>query len=243
MIGLMILLVAGIYLAAWVAIVIFSYNKTLKATQSKKQAFAVSAFFFLVMYLIPFWDVIPTLIAHKNYCNTQAGFWIYRRPEELIKENFDLNSDFFEGGFSSLYKDEIISSIDKNSYKLRDGSVIKESYSSNGNLRRIYIKKSSGESGYFINRNLLVINSSKWIFNDSILHREIRVENFSTRETIAHASNFWRGKGNSIFGVGASLNDIRKLFVLSWGNRQCLVDEEFASYEAKFNNFLEKYDH
>jgi hypothetical protein len=87
MIGLMILLVAGIYLAVWVAIVIFSYNKTLKATQSKKQAFAISAFFFLVMYMIPFWDLIPTLIAHKYYCNTEAGFWIYKTPQEWIAEN------------------------------------------------------------------------------------------------------------------------------------------------------------
>jgi len=83
----MILLVAGIYLTVWVAIVIFSYNKTLKATQSKKQAFAVSAFFFLVMYLIPFWDLIPTLVAHKYYCDAQAGVVVHKTPEQWRIEN------------------------------------------------------------------------------------------------------------------------------------------------------------
>lgn len=87
MIGLIILLVAGTYLALWIAVVLFSYRRALHKGYSKKKAFAVGGFFFLVMYLIPFWDLIPTLVTHKYYCNTQAGLTVYKTPEEWAKEN------------------------------------------------------------------------------------------------------------------------------------------------------------
>jgi hypothetical protein len=41
----------------------------------------------LVMYLIVFWDHVPTLVLHKYYCETEAGFWVYKTPEQWDKEN------------------------------------------------------------------------------------------------------------------------------------------------------------
>jgi hypothetical protein len=41
----------------------------------------------LVMYLIPFWDWIPTVAMHQYYCATEAGFWVYKTPEQWSKEN------------------------------------------------------------------------------------------------------------------------------------------------------------
>ncbi len=41
----------------------------------------------LVMYLIPFWDWIPTVAMHQYYCTTEAGFWVYKTPEQWKKEN------------------------------------------------------------------------------------------------------------------------------------------------------------
>lgn len=41
----------------------------------------------LVMYLIPFWDWIPTVLIHRYYCATEAGFWVYKTPEQWMKEN------------------------------------------------------------------------------------------------------------------------------------------------------------
>ncbi len=41
----------------------------------------------LVMYLIPFWDWIPTVVAHKYYCSTEAGFWVYKTPQQWKAEN------------------------------------------------------------------------------------------------------------------------------------------------------------
>ena len=39
------------------------------------------------MYLLVFWDHIPTLLLHKYYCATKAGFWVYKTPEQWKKEN------------------------------------------------------------------------------------------------------------------------------------------------------------
>lgn len=90
MIGLIIYLVIGVYLCLWAAVVVFSYRMTFKASQSKKKAFSVAIVFFLIMYLIPFWDLIPTLVMHKYYCSTQAGFWVYKTPDEWVTENSDI---------------------------------------------------------------------------------------------------------------------------------------------------------
>ena len=46
-----------------------------------------------IMYNLVFWDWIPTLIAHKYYCSTQAGFWIYKTPEGWQKENPEMKEN------------------------------------------------------------------------------------------------------------------------------------------------------
>lgn len=41
----------------------------------------------LVMYLIPFWDWLPTVATHQYYCAKDSGFWVYKTPEEWKAEN------------------------------------------------------------------------------------------------------------------------------------------------------------
>ena len=41
----------------------------------------------LVMYLIPFWDWIPTVAVHQYYCKTESGFWVYKTLDQWKKEN------------------------------------------------------------------------------------------------------------------------------------------------------------
>lgn len=45
-----------------------------------------------VMYNLVFWDWIPTLVAYKYYCNTQAGEVIYKPPEKWFQENSNLSA-------------------------------------------------------------------------------------------------------------------------------------------------------
>jgi hypothetical protein len=40
-----------------------------------------------VMYHLVFWDWIPTVVIHKYYCATEAGFWVYKTVDEWKAEN------------------------------------------------------------------------------------------------------------------------------------------------------------
>jgi hypothetical protein len=41
----------------------------------------------LVMYLIPFWDWLPTVAVHRYYCSKEAGFWVHKSVEQWKEEN------------------------------------------------------------------------------------------------------------------------------------------------------------
>jgi hypothetical protein len=41
----------------------------------------------LVMYLVPFWDWLPTVAVHKYYCAKDSGFWIYRTLDQWKLEH------------------------------------------------------------------------------------------------------------------------------------------------------------
>lgn len=41
----------------------------------------------LVMFLIPCWDWIPTVVANKYYCEKESGFWVYKTLEQWKAEN------------------------------------------------------------------------------------------------------------------------------------------------------------
>lgn len=42
---------------------------------------------FLVVFMAIFWDWIPTVVAHKYYCSTEAGFWVYKTVDQWKAEN------------------------------------------------------------------------------------------------------------------------------------------------------------
>ena len=41
----------------------------------------------LLMFLIPFWDWLPTVAAYQYYCATKSGFWVYKSVDQWKKEN------------------------------------------------------------------------------------------------------------------------------------------------------------
>jgi hypothetical protein len=41
----------------------------------------------LVMYMIPFWDWIPTVATHQFYCAKDSGFWVYKTLDQWKAEN------------------------------------------------------------------------------------------------------------------------------------------------------------
>ena len=84
MFGLVVLLAIGVYLLISIAVVLWVVRYAKKQNKGTKR-WAWSAA--LVMFLIPFWDWIPTVATHQYYCSTEAGFWVYKTPEQWVKEN------------------------------------------------------------------------------------------------------------------------------------------------------------
>ena len=82
--GLVILGALALYLLLSIAVVIGAIKYAKNNSKSAKR-WGWSAV--LVMYLIPFWDWIPTVAVHQYYCATEAGFWGYKTPEQWKKEN------------------------------------------------------------------------------------------------------------------------------------------------------------
>lgn len=41
----------------------------------------------LILYMIPFWDWIPTVATHHYYCAKDSGLWVYKSLEEWKQEN------------------------------------------------------------------------------------------------------------------------------------------------------------
>lgn len=82
--GLVILGALGLYLLISVGVVVWAARYARKNGKSAKRWGLGAA---LVMYLIPFWDWIPTVAMHQYYCATEAGFWVYKTPEQWKKEN------------------------------------------------------------------------------------------------------------------------------------------------------------
>ena len=82
--GLVVFALMGIYLLISIGVVKGAIAHAREKGKSVKRWGWGAA---LVMYLIPFWDWIPTVAMHHYYCATEAGFWVYKTPEQWKKEN------------------------------------------------------------------------------------------------------------------------------------------------------------
>jgi hypothetical protein len=82
--GLVIILALGLYIAIAMGVIAWAVSYAKKNGKSAARWGWGAA---LGMYLLVFWDWIPTVVAHKYYCATEAGFWVYKTPEQWKKEN------------------------------------------------------------------------------------------------------------------------------------------------------------
>ncbi|MBX9849645.1 MAG: hypothetical protein K2X64_10150 [Rhodocyclaceae bacterium] len=82
--GLVIVSAMALYLLISIFVVIGAVKHAKKTGKSAKR-WGWGAV--LVMYLIPFWDWIPTVAVHQYYCSTEAGYWVYKSVDQWKAEN------------------------------------------------------------------------------------------------------------------------------------------------------------
>ena len=82
--GFVIIIALALYLLISMGVVAWAISYAKKSGKSTLRWGCGAA---LAMYLLVFWDWVPTVVAHKYYCSTQAGFWVYKTPEQWKQEN------------------------------------------------------------------------------------------------------------------------------------------------------------
>lgn len=84
MIGLMIISAFLLYLLISLGVILAARGWARRTGRSPARWGWIAA---LGMYLLVFWDWIPTLLVHKYYCSAEAGFWIYKTVDQWKAEN------------------------------------------------------------------------------------------------------------------------------------------------------------
>jgi hypothetical protein len=82
--GLVILGAIALYLIISIVVVLFSARAAKRHGNSPWRWGGGVA---LVMYLLVFWDHIPTVLVHEYYCAKEAGFWVYKTVDQWKAEN------------------------------------------------------------------------------------------------------------------------------------------------------------
>lgn len=82
--GFVILIAMFLYLLISLGVVAWAISHAKKNGMSMKRWGWGAA---LVMYLIPFWDLIPTVATHQFYCAKDSGFWVYKTIDQWKTEN------------------------------------------------------------------------------------------------------------------------------------------------------------
>lgn len=82
--GLVLFGVLGLYLSLAILVVLGAVRLARNQGRSVKGWGWAAA---LVMFLIPFWDWLPTVAVHQYYCAKDAGFWVYKTLDQWNAEN------------------------------------------------------------------------------------------------------------------------------------------------------------
>ena len=82
--GLVVFAVMGAYLLISVGVTVWAVRYAKKHEKNAKLWGFGAAF---IMYNLVFWDWLPTVVAHKYYCSTEAGFWVYKTVDQWKAEN------------------------------------------------------------------------------------------------------------------------------------------------------------
>ena len=87
MIGLIVFSILFIYFVFSVVVVVLIRKNLIKRNFSNLKRRVFLFFVVLILYLIPFWDLVPTIISHKYYCSSKSGFFVYKSVEDWSKLN------------------------------------------------------------------------------------------------------------------------------------------------------------
>jgi len=115
--GLVVFGVMALYLIVSIIVVTIAARAAKKRDKTPWHWGAGAA---LVMYLIPFWDWLPIVAAHKYYCSTEAGFWVYKTADQWKAENPGVMETLVANkGYPSSHEGDMNNFISTNHWNFR----------------------------------------------------------------------------------------------------------------------------
>jgi hypothetical protein len=199
--GLVVFAVMGVYLLLAIGVVVWVV-RTLRPTGGNAFLWGGSAA--LVMYLIPFWDLIPTVVMNRYYCEKYAGFWVYKTVDQWKAHNQNVLPSLSMGHLPEQHRVASDSSLPKNrKYLLPDGTSLSAFLSENGTgLLYVEYKKPDGESGYQLNERFRLARSYQGPGLIKLSRTEYTVIDTTNNEVMARQVDFQTGTKGRIWSGG-----------------------------------------
>lgn len=191
MFGLVVFGAIGLYLLISVGVVLWAIRYAKKNGKSvKKWGWGAV----LVMYLIPFWDWIPTVAVHQFYCAKDAGFWVYKTLDQWKGENPGV-METLDRNPTEQYRISPFTG-DKKHYLLPDGANLIANYNVRGDLMFVNFNKPDGSAGYWLNQRFnWTINQAPFFPLNHMMREEQQVLDSKTGEVLARYVDFSASHG------------------------------------------------
>lgn len=189
----------------------------------------------LVMYHLVFWDLIPTLVAHKYYCATEAGFWVYKTPEQWKLENPGVFETLDISHLPEQYRFDPPSKYDREQhYLLPDGTQLATSHDGAGKMDIVRVEQKGYTDGYQLNERIRQLYRDRVPTVLSIKRNSGYLIDTKNNEVLAEFVDFRRGYAPLSSG-GTTLNDWKVWLVCE----RC--GSEVSNNLGKFMSFSNNY--
>jgi hypothetical protein len=195
MLAIAVLFFFGVYLliTLWVVLTTIAWAK--RNNRSPLKWGGVAAF---VMYNLVFWDWLPTVVAHQYYCATEAGFWVYKTPEQWKEENPGVAETLSPYHLPEQFRLPKRPGYAGNNryYQLPDGTLLTALFHWTGKSMGADLKMPDGTEGYWLNERFNWIVKDHNIFMDAVHKHEQTVVDSKNNEVLARYIDFSTGYGN-----------------------------------------------
>jgi hypothetical protein len=152
----------------------------------------------LVMFLIPYWDLLPTIIADQYNCSSNAGFFVYKTVDQWKQQNPGVMETLSMAHLPEQHRienDKVFK--DDRRYLLPDGTLLTARIDVRGELGYIEYKRRDGESGYQLNERFRYTRKTEGPDLIKLSREEITVVDIQNNEVMARQVDFQQSPGEA----------------------------------------------
>lgn len=195
--GLVVMVVMGVYLAVSAIVLSWAIDHAKKNGKSVKKWGWGAA---LVMYMIPFWDLLPTIVADQYYCAAESGLYVYKTLDQWKEQNPGVMGTLSIAHLPEQYR--IGNDRNHQRYLLPDGTLLTARFDVRHRLMYVEYEKADGESGVQLNERLRKSHKHEGPGLIKLSRDEYELLDIKTNEPLAKTVNFQMTTKGKIWGSG-----------------------------------------